>query len=146
MLERLSYTSKETEPFGTRDLFDLLNHAREKNARLRLTGHLLYAHGVFTQCIEGPTEALNSLWAALLKDPRHHDVQLLDRSPIDHRSFADWSMLSAVTAISTPSTCRGFFRLMRAAPHRNRKCARVKRVKLPSASRQHFKSAFARCL
>lgn len=109
MLERLSYTSKETEPFGTRDLFDLLNHAREKNARLRLTGHLLYAHGVFTQCIEGPTEALNSLWAALLKDPRHHEVQLLDRSPIDHRSFADWSMAFSSYRYLNAFNMPGFF-------------------------------------
>ena len=111
MLERLSYTSKETEPFGTRDLFDLLNHAREKNTRLRLTGHLLYAHGVFTQCIEGPTEALNSLWAALLKDPRHHDVQLLDRSPIDHRSFADWSMAFSSYRYLNSFNMPGFFPL-----------------------------------
>ena len=109
MLERLSYTSKETEPFGTRDLFDLLNHAREKNARLRLTGHLLYAHGVFTQCIEGPTEALNSLWAALLKDPRHHDIQLLDRSPIEQRSFGDWSMAFSSYRYLNTFNMPGFF-------------------------------------
>jgi hypothetical protein len=109
MLERLSYTSKETEPFGTRDLFDLLNHARQKNSRLRLTGHLLYAHGVFTQCIEGPTEALNSLWAALLKDPRHHDIQLLDRSPIGHRSFADWSMAFSSYRYLNAFNMPGFF-------------------------------------
>jgi hypothetical protein len=109
MLERLSYTSKETEPFGTRDLFDLLNHARQKNSRLRLTGHLLYAHGVFTQCIEGPAEALNSLWAALLKDPRHHDIQLLDRSPIGHRSFADWSMAFSSYRYLNAFNMPGFF-------------------------------------
>ncbi len=109
MLERLTYTSKETEPFGTLDLFNLLNQARNKNARLNLTGHLLYANGVFTQCIEGPPEALDSLWTALLKDPRHQDIQLIDRSRIDHRRFADWSMAFSTYRYLNAYNMPGFF-------------------------------------
>ena len=48
-LERLVYTSIATEPMGTLSLFNLLNQARQRNARLGLTGHLLYADGRFTQ-------------------------------------------------------------------------------------------------
>jgi hypothetical protein len=66
---------------------------------------------VFTQCIEGPAEALNSLWAALLKDPRHHDIQLLDRSPIGHRSFADWSMAFSSYRYLNAFNMPGFFPL-----------------------------------
>lgn len=109
MLERLTYTSRETEPFGTLDLFNLLNQARNKNTRLNLTGHLLYANGVFTQCIEGPPEALDSLWTALLKDPRHQDIQLIDRSRIDHRRFADWSMAFSTYRYLNAYNMPGFF-------------------------------------
>jgi hypothetical protein len=76
---------------------------------LKLTGHLLYANGVFTQCIEGPTQALDSLWVALQKDPRHHDIQLIDRSPIDHRRFAEWSMAFSTYRYLNTFNMPGFF-------------------------------------
>jgi len=76
-VERLLYTSLATEPLGTLDLFNLLNQARERNAALGITGHLLYAKGQFTQCIEGPSACVEQLWQRLLKDHRHAEVQLL---------------------------------------------------------------------
>ncbi len=109
MLERLSYTSKETEPLGTLALFNLLNQARQKNMRIDVTGHLLYSHGVFTQCVEGPTQSLDSLWASLQKDPRHHDVQLLDRSPLHARQFSEWTMAFSSYRYLNAYNMPGFF-------------------------------------
>jgi hypothetical protein len=109
MLERLSYTSKETEPFGTRALFDLLNQARQNNAARALTGHLLYAHGVFSQCVEGPTASLNALWDALQKDPRHQDIVLMYRRPIETRHFADWTMAFSSYRYLNTFNMPGFF-------------------------------------
>ena len=109
MLERLTYTSSETEPLGTLALFNLLNQAREKNARLNVTGHLLYTHGTFTQCLEGSTEALDSLWAALQIDPRHQNVQLLDRSTISERKFSEWSMAFSSYRYLNTYNMPGFF-------------------------------------
>ena len=109
MLERLIYQSRASHEFGSLHLFQLLTQARLYNERLGVTGHLLYREGLFSQCLEGPSNSLDKLWQRLLRDERHHDVQLLMRHGITERRFADWSMAFS----SYPSLCRqgmtGFF-------------------------------------
>ncbi len=92
MLERLIYQSKASQDFGTLHLFNLLTEARQRNKRLGITGHLLYLNGQFTQCIEGQREGLDALWESLLRDVRHHDIELLARYAITERRFAEWTM------------------------------------------------------
>jgi hypothetical protein len=92
VLERLLYRSKATNTLGSLHLFNMLSEARAKNASLGITGHLLYTEEVFVQCIEGPPEAIASLWESLQRDPRHYDIELLARGPLENRRFTDWSM------------------------------------------------------
>jgi hypothetical protein len=110
-LERLLYTSTATEPFGTHDLFKLLNQARQRNAELGITGHLLYADGEFTQCIEGPPPAIEHLWASLLRDTRHRNLQVLARMPMNERRFGDWSMAFSSYRYLSNIQLPGFFPL-----------------------------------
>jgi hypothetical protein len=110
-LERLVYTSRAAEPPGTRDLFNLLNHARQKNARLGITGHLLYADGLYTQCIEGPPEAIEVLWQDLLKDPRHEAISVLSRQPVTARRFEEWAMAFSSYRYLNDLNMPGFFPL-----------------------------------
>lgn len=109
MLERLVYRSTASRELESRQLFDLLTQAQERNARLGITGHLLYLRGQFTQCVEGPAASLDTLWQSLLRDERHHSIELLVRRPAEERRFPEWSM-----AFSTDSTMfvhglKGFF-------------------------------------
>ena len=92
MLERLLYRSKATNTLGSLHLFNMLSEARAKNSVLGITGHLLYTEEVFVQCIEGPPEAIASLWESLQHDARHQDIELLARGPLEKRRFTDWSM------------------------------------------------------
>ncbi len=92
VLERLVYRSRSTHKLGSLHLFNLLAQCREKNRRLGITGHLLYTEEVFVQCIEGPAEGIESLWQSLLRDERHHQVELLSRGPVGERRFPEWSM------------------------------------------------------
>ena len=110
-LERLVYTSRATQPLGTVDLFNILNHARHNNARRGITGHLLYADGVFTQCIEGAPQAIEQLWQSLMKDPRHEVIQVQERSPITQRRFAEWSMAFSSYRYLNAFNMPGFFPL-----------------------------------
>ena len=110
-LERLVYTSRETEPMGTLGLFNLLNLARQNNARKDITGHLMYADGVFTQCIEGPPPAIEQLWQTLQKDLRHQNIELLSRGPVQERRFADWSMAFSSYRYLNSFNMPGFFPL-----------------------------------
>lgn len=110
-LERLVYTSNATEPMGTLELFNLLNQSRLKNARLGITGHLLYADGMFTQCLEGPASAIDMLWESLIKDPRHNAIQVMDRSPVHERRFEEWSMAFSSYRYLNALNMPGFFPL-----------------------------------
>ena len=110
-LERLVYTSTVPEPLGTVDLFNILNQARQNNAIHGITGHLLYADGKFTQCIEGPSAAVERLWQSLLKDPRHEMFQVLERGPTGARRFAEWSMAFSSYRYLNAFNMPGFFPL-----------------------------------
>jgi hypothetical protein len=86
------YASAATRDFDTDELAELLRVARENNARLGLTGMLLYAEGSFFQVLEGEPEVLDSLYNRIENDPRHGQVTLVIREPISKRHFDDWTM------------------------------------------------------
>ena len=92
MLERLIYRSTATQPLGNMHLCHLLASAHRANARAGITGKLVYADGVFLQCVEGSAAALSDLWRNLLADTRHHAIELIDRQAVDQRLFGDWSL------------------------------------------------------
>ena len=109
MFERLVYQSTASHDFGSLHLFNLLTQARLRNQQLQITGHLLYLDGQFTQCIEGPSENIELLWQSLLKDDRHHSIELLARQPIEERRFAEWSMAFSSYASFYVHGLTGFF-------------------------------------
>lgn len=53
---------------------------------------LLYLNRSFMQVLEGEEAAVDETYARLQKDPRHTGVMLIDRSPIEARSFGQWGM------------------------------------------------------
>lgn len=110
-IERLVYTSNATEAMGTQDLFDLLNQARQKNAQLGITGHLLYADGRFTQCIEGPASSIETLWQSLTRDTRHEGMVVLARGPVMARRFDGWAMAFSSYRYLNSLNMPGFFPL-----------------------------------
>lgn len=70
----------------------LLRAVRLRNAYWRVTGVLLFHDDCFAQILEGGSEDLTGIFAAITADPRHCEVTLLQRAPIMERAFADWSM------------------------------------------------------
>lgn len=86
------YLSSATAAFGTRELLDLLESARTKNARLGITGLLLYKDGDFIQLIEGERAAVEALLHTIKKDPRHMQTTVLLEGYSDERLFSGWSM------------------------------------------------------
>jgi hypothetical protein len=109
MFERLIYQSKSSQDFGTLHLFNLLTEARQRNKRLGITGHLLYLDGQFTQCIEGSSASIDALWESLLRDVRHHDIELLARYSITQRRFPEWTMAFSSYASFYVHGMTGFF-------------------------------------
>lgn len=92
MLVRLLYASRAAENFDGANLLAILRQSRAKNPKLGITGVLCHSQGLFMQVLEGGRGAVNALYAQILTDPRHHDVQLLRYEEIGERRFSGWSM------------------------------------------------------
>jgi hypothetical protein len=98
-LIQLIYASAAVQAFGPQELADLLKVSHANNARLGLTGMLLYAEGSFFQVLEGETGVVEALYGRIEGDPRHTQVTQIICEPIPRRSFDSWTM--------------GFYRLAR---------------------------------
>jgi hypothetical protein len=73
-------------------LRELLGQARFRNTQAGVSGILLYTSGSFFQVLEGAPEVVDATFARIVKDARHEKVTVINREPIAHRSFEDWSM------------------------------------------------------
>lgn len=63
-----------------------------KNRHLDITGCLWFSDERFLQILEGPREAVEQVYDAIMADDRHHAIATISKSPITHRSFARWGM------------------------------------------------------
>ncbi|WP_050630800.1 BLUF domain-containing protein [Bradyrhizobium viridifuturi] len=73
----------------------ILAQSRAKNARLGVTGALLFSQGYFCQVLEGERAAVEEIFGAIESDPRHRNITLLTFRPSTPRRFPDWSMAYA---------------------------------------------------
>ena len=91
MLVRLLYVSRalQASPQG---MEAIVAQARQHNAAKGVTGILCHHGGIFLQAIEGGRQAINDLYASIVKDPRHQDVVLLHYEEISERRFGSWTM------------------------------------------------------
>jgi hypothetical protein len=78
--------------FSDQDLVALLQQCYEKNARLGITGMLLYKDGNFIQVLEGPEISVKQVYRSILNDQRHHGAIRLLEEGTERRRFPDWSM------------------------------------------------------
>jgi len=109
MLERIVYQSTSCQEFGSLALFKLLTEAQIRNSQLQITGHLLFIDSQFTQCFEGPAPNVEQLWQSLLRDKRHHKLELLIRESVDERRFPKWSMAFSTYSKLYVHGMQGFF-------------------------------------
>lgn len=91
-MNQLAYRSVAVGEPTAHDLAALLAQSRARNAQLGLTGLLVWDGRRFVQWLEGPQSSLDAVWASLLRDPRHTDVERLTTPFSDRRLFADWQM------------------------------------------------------
>jgi hypothetical protein len=92
MLKQVIYWS---QPFGfdSAMLGSILLAARRNNRRDGVSGALLCRHDIYLQLIEGPGNAIDTLYARILRDDRHLDVRPLWSGAVAARMFPDWDML-----------------------------------------------------
>jgi len=91
-LIQLIYSSTATHALARGEIEALLSQSREKNARLGITGMLLYIDRSFFQVLEGEEEIIDALFSTISGDRRHTKVTTIIREAVKERAFPDWSM------------------------------------------------------
>jgi len=86
------YTSAQQVEFSQDDIINLLEKARKNNAKLGVTGMLLYDNGSFFQILEGQSDEVNSLFRTIEKDKRHKRIVKIIHEEIESRDFSEWTM------------------------------------------------------
>ena len=91
-MHHIVYQSYAVGQPTTAELKFLLQQSRATNARLHITGLLLYGNGCFLQVLEGEEQDVQRVYARIRADSRHAHVVLLADGPIQARIFQGWSM------------------------------------------------------
>jgi hypothetical protein len=95
-LIRLVYRSENAISVSGARIFvhyhDIVSTARKRNAEHKVTGFLMFDRARYHQILEGDAGAVDKLYARIVEDSRHRNVELLSRDEIPKRNFPDWSM------------------------------------------------------
>jgi FAD-dependent sensor of blue light len=86
------YVSRASSAFDSASIQSILQASRRNNARLDVTGCLLFSGHCFAQVIEGREPVVSALARRIAVDPRHAGVRFLRESRSRERDYADWSM------------------------------------------------------
>lgn len=91
-LVSIVYASSGVRQFEKQEILDILQISRKNNARLNITGFLVYQDGNFMQVLEGTEQDLSELMRSIEQDQRHRGVIVLLKRAIAERQFPQWSM------------------------------------------------------
>ena len=91
-LINLIYVSSARTELAAKELLRILESSARRNTPQEVTGMLLYLNGSFMQVLEGEEAMVDETYARILRDPRHTGLVLIERAPINARSFGHWSM------------------------------------------------------
>ena len=100
-MKAIAYTSKAADSFDSEQLKDLCEQAAKKNRELGITGYLSFNRKRFFQYLEGPDNAVDEVYSAIVKDQRHHIRRTIDTGVISKRRFGGWDLLVATGSSSS---------------------------------------------
>ncbi len=102
MQVRILYVSRAVGPQTTTVTGSILAKAQASNAANGIGGVLCQGQGMYLQVLEGERGAVNRLYARIVADPRHRDVEMLLFEEIASPRFAGWSMALVDLSDSDP--------------------------------------------
>ena len=92
-LKRIKYISRFAPSLSDADLDAIVSESQRNNEALGLSGVLVTSAGLFMQVLEGPPEAVEPVYDAIVRDPRHSHILLLSvEENIEARMFPNWFM------------------------------------------------------
>ena len=90
-LTQLIYASRH-DGTAVETLDRVLQTSRANNVRDGITGALVIGDQHFLQLLEGDRAAVGACFMRITRDDRHHGIQVICSSDMDHRLFTEWSM------------------------------------------------------
>lgn len=93
---RLLYVSRSRIARNESDsqLADIIATGSSRNLVTSVTGALIFTGASFAQILEGPDAGVEEIMGSILIDPRHTDIQIIFRTPINQLTFAGWGLVS----------------------------------------------------
>lgn len=92
MLVRLLYLSKPVGPVTTTVTTLILEKSHANNKKANITGVLCQGPSVWIQALEGERSQVNSLFARIMADRQHQNIEIMSMEEVTHRRFGQWSM------------------------------------------------------
>lgn len=91
-LTGIVYYSKATQAFDDESLRALAEQSSQANAKVGISGLLMYVDGYFMQYLEGENEPLSKLISKISADNRHTVLKQFSTSTLTARLFPAWNM------------------------------------------------------
>ena len=117
MLVRLLYASRAVGNIECAAIQDIMQQSHSHNPANGITGILCHSDKLYMQVLEGGRDAINALYAKILRDARHTDVVLLHYEEICERRYGGWTMGQANLAKVNQSILLRFSELPEMNPH-----------------------------
>ncbi len=91
-LIRVTYVSTLHPHVTDQDIDDLVAKAASYNKAHNITGALAIDGDRVCQILEGPTAGVDTLYASIERDSRHHGIVQLEYRRIEKTVFESWGM------------------------------------------------------
>lgn len=92
MLSQLIYVSVRASECSDSEIQKILESSIHNNAKIDITGVLLYSDKKFLQCLEGDYDEIMALYDKIKLDKRHKNVVLITVGMIKECFFPSWQM------------------------------------------------------
>lgn len=90
MIRRIGYVSRPVPGLALVEIARIVSVCRARNNAANVLGVLLFTGLDFAQVLEGPSDAVASVWRKICADARHRDLVTLFDEHASTMWFGDW--------------------------------------------------------
>ena len=90
MIRRIGYVSRPVPGLALVEIARIVSVCRARNNAANVLGVLLFTGLDFAQVLEGPSDAVASVWQKICADARHRDLVTLFDEHASTMWFGDW--------------------------------------------------------
>ena len=91
-IRQLFYVSAAQGALTPATVQSILHASRRNNARVDVTGCLLFSGRLFAQVLEGAPQQVETLATRIARGPRHGQLRVVASHDTTRRSYGNWSM------------------------------------------------------